>query len=78
MSIMKELNNDIEKIVEQAGYKVENFSLQPSGRRDLGQFQLNDAMNLAKVYKKAPRMIAEDIVKELEKDRRNQLTNNKL
>ena len=70
MSIMKELNNDIEKIVEQAGYKVENFSLQPSGRRDLGQFQLNDAMNLAKVYKKAPRMIAEDIVKELEKDNR--------
>ena len=73
MSIIKELNNDIEKIVEQAGYKVENFSLQPSGRRDLGQFQLNDAMNLAKVYKKAPRMIAEDIVKELEKD--NKFTN---
>ena len=70
---MKQLNNDIEKIVEQAGYKVENFSLQPSGRRDLGQFQLNDAMNLAKVYKKAPRMIAEDIVKELEKD--NKFTN---
>lgn len=70
MSIIRELNNDIKKIVENAGYKVENLILQPSGRRDLGQFQLNDAMNLAKIYKKSPRVIAEDIVKELEKDTR--------
>ena len=70
MSIIKELNQDIKKTVEQAGYKVENLLLQSSGRRDLGQFQLNDAMNLAKEYKKSPRIIAEDIVKELEKDER--------
>ncbi len=70
MSIIKELNKDIKDIVEKAGYQVENLTLQPSGRRDLGQYQINDAMALAKKYKKAPRMIAEDIVKELEKDDR--------
>lgn len=70
MSIIKELNKDIKDIVETAGYQVENLTLQPSGRRDLGQYQINDAMTLAKQYKKAPRMIAEDIVKELEKDDR--------
>lgn len=73
MSIIKNLEKDIKEIVENAGYQVDSLILQPSGRRDLGQFQLNDAMNLAKVYKKAPRVIAEDIVKELEKD--NRLTN---
>lgn len=70
MSIIKNLEKDIKEIVENSGYQVDNLVLQPSGRRDLGQFQLNDAMNLAKVYKKAPRVIAEDIVKELEKDNR--------
>ena len=70
MSIIKDLEKDIKSIVEKSGYQVENLVLQPSGRRDLGQFQLNDAMNLAKVYKKSPRVIAEDIVKELEKDNR--------
>ena len=70
MSIIKDLEKDIKSIVEKSGYQVENLILQPSGRRDLGQFQLNDAMNLAKVYKKSPRVIAGDIVKELEKDNR--------
>ena len=70
MSIIKELNEDVKKLVEKAGYQVDNLILQPSGRRDLGEFQLNDAMNLAKQYKKAPRIIAEDIVKFLEQDDR--------
>lgn len=70
MSIIKELNEEMQKIVAKAGYEIENLVLQPSGRRDLGQFQLNDAMSLAKTYHKAPRMIAEDIVKVLEEDGR--------
>lgn len=70
MSIIKELNEDISKLVKEAGYEAENLILQPSGRRDLGQFQLNDAMTLAKIYKKSPRIIAEDIIKVLEQDNR--------
>ena len=70
MSIIKNLTKDIEKIIKDAGYKIENLKLAASGRRDLGEFQINDAMNLSKKYHKNPREIAEDIVKELEKDRR--------
>lgn len=70
MSIIKTITKEIENIVKKAGYEVENLVLQPSGRKDLGQYQLNDAMPLAKKYGKNPRMIAEDIVKELEQDSR--------
>ena len=70
MSIIKSLTNDINKIIKKAGYEVENLVLQPSGRPDLGQFQINDAMNLAREYHKNPREIATDIVTELEKDNR--------
>ena len=70
MSIIKNITNELKKLVNQAGYEVENLILQPSGRKDLGQYQLNDAMPLAKKYGKNPRMIAEDIVKVLEQDSR--------
>ena len=70
MSIIKELTEDIKKIVKNSGYEVENLVLETSNRPDLGQYQINDAMNLARTYHKNPREIAEDIVKELEKDNR--------
>ena len=70
MSIIKTITKEIENIVKKAGYEVENLVLQPSGRKDLGQYQLNDAMPLAKKYGKNPRMIAEDIVKVLEQNSR--------
>ena len=70
MSIIKKLTQDLQEIVKQAGYEVENLVLQPSGRKDLGQYQLKDAMTLAKKYGKNPRMIAEDITKLLEQDNR--------
>lgn len=70
MSIIKELTEDIKKIVKNAGYEVENLVLETSNRPDLGQYQINNAMNLAREYHKNPREIAEDIVKELEKDNR--------
>ncbi len=70
MSIIKSLTNDINEIIKKVGYEIENLILYPSNRKDLGQYQLNDAMLLAKKYKKNPKVIAEDIVKELEKDER--------
>ena len=60
MSIIKNITKELENIVKQVGYEVENLVLQPSGRKDLGQYQLNDAMPLAKKYGKNPRMIAEE------------------
>ena len=70
MSIIKNITKDLQELVSQAGYEVESLVLQPSGRKDLGQYQLNDAMTLATKYGKNPRMIAEDIVKVLENDLR--------
>lgn len=70
MSIIRNLTNDLKKLVKAAGYELDELVLQPSGRPDLGQYQINDAMNLAKKYGKNPRVIAEDILKELEKDNR--------
>ena len=54
MSIYNELEQTIRKIVKKAGYDVERLFLEPSNRRDLGEFQLNDAMQLAKTYKENP------------------------
>ena len=68
MSIIKELKKDIKKHVINAGYNVESLAIEPSNRRDLGEYQLNDAMQLAREYHENPRQIAEKIVSELEKD----------
>ncbi len=70
MSLIKTLEKEIKNIIESSGYNLENFVLQPSSRPDLGQYQINDSMVLAKKYGKNPRDIATDIVKELEKDKR--------
>ena len=70
MSILKELINDIKERVKDAGYEVEELAITPSNRRDLGEYQLNDAMQLAKTYHENPREIATKIVTELEKDNR--------
>lgn len=70
MSLIKTIEKEIKNIIESSGYSLENFVLQPSSRTDLGQYQINDSMVLAKKYGKNPRDIANDIVKELEKDKR--------
>ena len=70
MSIIKELEKDINELVKKAGYEDEEIVLETSNRRDLGEYQLNEAMKLSKTYHKNPREIAGDIVNEIEKDDR--------
>ena len=70
MSILKELEQDLTKAVKNAGYDVEKLALEESNRKDLGEYQLNDAMQLTKTYHENPRDIAAKIVKELEKEDR--------
>ena len=70
MSIYTELKKELKQILKNAGYEVETLSLETSNRRDLGEYQLNDAMQLARTYKQNPREIAAKIVAELEKDDR--------
>lgn len=70
MSIYTELKKELKTILKNAGYEVETLALETSNRRDLGEYQLNDAMQLARTYKQNPREIAAKIVAELEKDDR--------
>lgn len=70
MSILKELIKDIKKDIHEAGYEVDTPAIETSNRKDLGEYQLNDAMQLAKKYHENPRTIAENIAKVLEADER--------
>jgi len=68
MSLIKELNEILKKVFNKSGYNVEGVLIKVSDRPDLSQFQCNEAFNLAKVYRKNPRAIAEEIVNELKND----------
>ena len=65
-SFIKEQESLIKKIIKDCGYDIENVELLVSSRPDLGQYQFNGVMGLAKKYKKNPRIIAEEIVKKME------------
>ena len=70
MSILKNLKKEIKQAIKLAGYETDNACLESSNRRDLGEYQLNDAMQLSKKYHENPRLIAEKIIKELLKNQK--------
>lgn len=70
MSFIKEIEKDLKTIIKNVGYEIDNVILSISNRPDLGEYQLNDAMKLAKKYGVNPREIATKIVEELNKDNR--------
>lgn len=50
------------------GYKTDMVVVNESNRPDLGEYQFNGIMSLAKIYHKNPIDIANDVVNELKKD----------
>lgn len=70
MSFIKILEKDLKTIIKKAGYDIEYVTLSVSNRPDLGEYQINDAMKLAKQYGVNPREIATNIVNELTSDDR--------
>ena len=66
MSFIKETENYLKNTLKSCGYELDNVVLESSSRRDLGEFQVNCAMSLAKQYSKNPRDIANDIVNVLD------------
>lgn len=62
MSFIKECENYIKNIIIDCGYNIDNIVLESSSRPDLGEFQINCCMNLAKQYGKNPRDIANEII----------------
>ena len=68
LSIVKKMQDYLKGVMSNIGYDVDEVLLKPSGRPDLGDYQINDAMKLAKEYGKNPRDIALEISNELSKD----------
>ena len=66
MSLIKETEIYLNKIINKLGYKDEECSLVSSSMPNLGQFQINIAMPLAKKHHKNPRDIANEIVSNLD------------
>ena len=66
MSYIKETEKYLKDLLHINGYEIDNVVLESSSRRDLGEFQINVAMNLAKQYGENPRVIAQKIVDSLD------------
>lgn len=65
MSLLKTSEKYITKVINDLGYEIDNVQLIKSSKPELGDFQINAVMNLAKTYSKNPREIAEEIVDKL-------------
>ena len=66
MSYIKNTEKYLKEVLSKCGYEIDNVVLESSSRKDLGEFQINIAMNLAKKYGENPRAIAEKIVNSLD------------
>lgn len=62
MSYIKECEEYILNVFKSCGYDILEVILEVSSREDLGEFQINTCMSLAKKYGKNPRVIAEEII----------------
>ena len=63
--IIEFITAELEEAFEKAGYDRTLAKVTLSNRPDLCEFQCNGAMAGAKAYRKAPFLIAEDVVKHL-------------
>ena len=52
MSFIKETEIYLKDVLKKCGYELDEIVLESSQRRDLGEFQINCAMSLAKKYGK--------------------------
>ena len=65
MDFIKKQEEKLKVIIKESGYDIEKVTLVPSSRPDLGQYQFNGVMELAKINKTNPRMIADAIVEKM-------------
>lgn len=64
----KLLEDKIKLSLDKCGYKVDSVVVNESNRPDLGEYQYNGVMGLAKIYHKNPVEIANDLVDVLKND----------
>ena len=68
MSLIKNTENLILKAVNELGYELDKVTLEKCTMKNLGQYQVNFAMGLAKKYSKNPRDIATEIMNAIKND----------
>ncbi len=68
MSIIKDLELKINNLLQNSNYASDYLNLQKSFRPDLSDYQINDAMKLAKKYHDSPQNIAQNICQILKED----------
>ena len=66
MSLIKENEIYLKNVINDLEMNIDKISLEPSSRKEFGQFQINVAMNLASIYHTNPRDIASKIVSKLD------------
>lgn len=66
MSLIRETEQYIKEIINSLNMEIDNVGLVESNRIDLGQYQINCAMNLAKKYHKNPIEIAKIITEKFD------------
>ncbi len=71
MNIIKENEKYVLGIIQKLGYDYDDVHIEVSSRKELGQFQINDAFIIAKKYHENPRDVAQKIVLEFD----NRFTN---
>ena len=66
MGLIKETEKYLLEVIKELGYEIDNVKLEVSGRRELGQFQINEAFSLGKKNHENPREVANKIVEKLD------------
>lgn len=65
---IKNQEKKLKEIIIECGYSIDNVNIVPSVKPELGQFQFNGVMELAKKNKTNPRIIADAIVGKMNAD----------
>ena len=68
MDFIKTQEEKIKEVLNKIGYSVDYVKLNVSNMPELGDYQFNGVMPLAKIYHKNPREIAQELVDNLDKE----------
>ena len=66
MNLIKETEKYLCEVIKELGYDINQVNLVPSSKRELGEFQINEAFSLAKINHENPRDVALKIVNKLD------------
>ena len=66
MSLIKETEKYLKDVIQEIGYSLDKATLVPSSRKELGEFQINEAFALGKSNHENPRDVALKIVEKLD------------